>query len=187
MGKSKRMIVISLDAMGSIDFEAAAQLPNFKKFLRHASYSSQVSSIYPSLTYPAHVSIVTGRRPCNHGVINNTLIQPKRQSPDWCWQRKYVSGTTLYDEALKRGMKVAALLWPVTARSKITWNMPEIFANRPWTNQILTSVANGTPLYQLDLNQKFGSLRNGKHQPELDNFTDAAMTDTLRTDQEKLI
>lgn len=179
--KTRRLIVVSLDALGSTDFDTIRRLPNFKRFLKHAAYSRQVSSVYPSLTYPAHTTIVTGKTPAHHGVINNTLLQPARRSPDWCWQRKYVNGTTLYDEALARGMKVAALLWPVTAKSAITWNVPEIFANRPWTNQILTSLANGTPGYQFLLNQKFGRLRDGKRQPALDNFTHASLKYTLKT------
>lgn len=181
MGKSKRVIVISLDALGSIDFETVRQLPNFRRFLKYAAFSSQVQSIYPSLTYPAHTTIVTGRTPAHHGVVNNTLLQPERSSPDWCWQRHYIKGTTLYDEALARNMKVAALLWPVTAKSDITWNMPEIFANRPWSNQILTSAANGSLRYQLLMNQKFGRLRDGRCQPALDNFTQAVLKYTLRT------
>ena len=59
--KSKRLIVISLDALGSTDFEMFSQLPNFKKFIDHAAFCRQVRSVYPSLTYPAHTTIVTGR------------------------------------------------------------------------------------------------------------------------------
>lgn len=87
-----------------------------------------VDSVYPSITYPAHTTIVTGRYPCHHGVVNNTKIQPGRKSPDWYWQRKYIRGTTLYDEARSAGMTTAALLWPVTAKAKIHYNVPEIFA-----------------------------------------------------------
>ncbi|NCC00347.1 MAG: alkaline phosphatase family protein [Clostridia bacterium] len=173
------MIIISLDAVGSRDIEKAKELPGFKRFFADASSCMNVDSIYPSITYPAHTSIITGRYPKNHGVIDNTRLQPGRKSPDWYWQRRYIQGTTLYDEALAQGMKVAALLWPVTARSKITYNVPEIFANRPWTNQILTSLRNGTPFYQFLLNQKFGHLRNGKSEPELDNFTHASLKYTL--------
>ena len=36
--KSKRLIVISLDALGSTDFEMFLQLPNFKKFIDHAAF-----------------------------------------------------------------------------------------------------------------------------------------------------
>ena len=181
MGASKRLIVLSLDALGSIDFDTIRRLPNFRRFLKSAAFCRQVRSIYPSLTYPAHTTIVTGRTPAHHGVVNNTLLQPERSSPDWCWQRKYIKGTTLYDEALARGMTVAALLWPVTAKSRITWNVPEIFANRWWSNQILTSAANGTVGFQLMLNQKFGRMRDGKRQPNLDNFTHASLKYTLKT------
>ena len=63
--KSKRLIVISLDALGSTDFEMFSQLPNFKKFIDHAAFCRQVRSVYPSLTYPAHTTIVTGRPPAD--------------------------------------------------------------------------------------------------------------------------
>lgn len=179
--KTKRLIVVSLDALGSTDFEMFSQLPNFKKFIRHAAFCRQVRSVYPSLTYPAHTTIITGRPPSEHGIVNNIQIQPERSSPDWFWQRKYIKGTTLYDEALKKGMKVAALLWPVTAKSDITWNLPEIFANRRWTNQIMTSASNGTVGYQLMLNHKFGHLRDGIRQPALDNFVQASMKYTIKT------
>ena len=92
------------------------QLPNFGRFLKDASVCTNVESVYPSITYPAHTTIITGRMPNKHGIINNTKVQPGLASPDWYWQRKYIKGTTLYDEAIKSGMKVAALLWPVTAK-----------------------------------------------------------------------
>ena len=63
---------------------------------------------------------------------------------------------------LKKGLKVAALLWPVTAKSDIQYNVPEILQTGRGTNQIFTSLANGTPAYQAILNQKFGHLRDGE-------------------------
>lgn len=179
--RKRRMLILSLDAVGSRDIEKAKDLPGFARFFEGAAGCMAVDSVYPSITYPAHTTIVTGRYPCHHGVVNNTKIQPGRKSPDWFWQRKYIRGTTLYDEARSAGMTTAALLWPVTAKAKITYNVPEIFANRPWTNQILTSLANGTPMYQFHLNQKFGHLRNGIREPELDNFTHASLIYTLET------
>ncbi len=175
----QRMIVISLDAVGARDIPYLCSLPNFGKLWKRAAKCAHVQSVYPSITYPAHVSIVTGKKPVNHGVINNTLLQPMRPSPDWMWQRKYVKGTTLYDEALKKGWKVASLLWPVTAKSRITYNLPEVLANRPWENQIMVSALNGSPWYELELNKKFGSLRDGVHQPALDNFVHASAMHTI--------
>lgn len=177
---TEHMYIISLDGLGALDFEYIKTLPNFKELLNGASYCKNVFSVYPTLTYPAHVSIVTGKYPKNHGVINNTLMQPNRKSPDWYWQRKNIKGKTLYDLAIEKGMKVGAILWPVTAKSKIQFNMPEILAKRPWENQILVSLLNGTPLFQYDMNKKYGHLRNGITQPNLDNFTHEVFLDCIR-------
>ena len=181
MGKRpKYLFVISFDGLSSLDFEYIKKLPNFKDFLKEASYSKEVYSIYPSLTYPAHVTIVTGKYPKNHGVINNTKLQINKDSPDWYWHRKNIKGETIYDLAIKKGMKVAALLWPVTAKSKIQYNMPEIFPNRPWQNQLMVSAFNGSPYYQYKLNKLYGNLRKGIKQPYLDNFTHHSLLYTIK-------
>lgn len=177
---TKYLYVISFDGLSTLDFEYIKTLDNFKSFLNNASYCKEVYSVYPTLTYPAHASIVTGKYPKNHGIINNTLLQPNRERPDWYWQRKYIKGETLYDLAIDSGMTVAALLWPVTAKSRIQYNLPEIFANRPWQNQIMVSLLNGSPIYQYVLNKKFGHLRDGLKQPNLDNFTHQSLLYTIK-------
>lgn len=188
MAVKKKMIIVSLDAVGSKDLEYMAGLPNFKAFMERAAICRKVMSVYPSLTYPAHTSIVTGRFPKNHGIVNNLQIQPERESSDWFWQSRFIKGTTIYREAAKKGMKVAALLWPVTGRSKaIAYNLPEVLPNRWWQNQILVSFFNGSPLYELDLQRRFGRLRDGVKQPQLDHFVHASMLYTLRHYQPDLM
>ncbi|WP_453991155.1 alkaline phosphatase family protein [Bacillus nitroreducens] len=184
---TNHLLVISFDCLSSLDFPIIEELPNFKKLLEHASYCRNVETIYPSVTYPCHATIVTGRFPKNHGIVNNTFLQPGRPSPDWYWHRRHIKGTTLYDEAKKAGLKTAALLWPVTAKANIDYNMPEIFANRPWHNQIFVSLFNGSPLYQLDMNRKFGHLRNGLNQPQLDDFVLESTVETIKTRKPNLM
>ena len=91
------MIVVSLDAVGTEDLPFLKSLPNFGDFWREAAVCERVRSVYPSLTYPAHTTIVTGKYPANHGIVNNLRIQPRREKPDWFWQRRFVRGETLYD------------------------------------------------------------------------------------------
>lgn len=175
----KHVIIVSFDALSTLDFNSICKLPNFKKYIEKASYCKNVYSVYPSLTYPAHATIVSGKYPKNHGVINNTLVQPERKIPDWFWYRKYIKGDTFYDKAIEKGLKVAALLWPVTAKSKIQYNLPEIFANRPWQNQILVSLMSGSPIYQIKLVKRFGHILKGIQEPELDNFVHESVLYTL--------
>lgn len=178
--KDNRMVIISLDAVGARDLEFMRTLPNFGKFMEQSAICSNVQSVYPSVTYPAHTSIITGKKPVNHGVINNTLLQPERESPDWMWQRHFIRGTTLFDEAIDKGCRVAALLWPVTAKSRIQYCLPEVLANRPWQNQIVVSALNGTFGYQIEMLLKFGEAREGVRQPQLDNFIQKSTLHTIR-------
>ena len=61
--KNKYMIVISFDAVSCEDLEVLRKLPNFSKIIKEGALIKNVDSIYPSLTYPAHATIVTGRYP----------------------------------------------------------------------------------------------------------------------------
>ncbi|WP_053366616.1 alkaline phosphatase family protein [Bacillus sp. FJAT-27245] len=175
------LIVLSFDCLSSLDVPTLLKLPNFKSFINGSSYCTNVETIYPSVTYPCHTSIITGNYPNRHGVVNNTFVQPGQPSPDWYWHRRTINGTTLYDEAKKAGMKTAALLWPVTAGAEIDYNMPEIFANRPWQNQLLVSLLNGSPLFQIEMEARFGKLRRGIRQPELDDFVLESTIHTIKT------
>ena len=184
---TKRMIVISFDCLSSLDLPKLKTFSHFRHFFEKGSYAPQVETIYPSLTYPCHTSIITGNYPSRHGIINNTHIQPGRKSPDWHWYRSSINGTTLYDEAKKSKLTIASLLWPVTGRANIDYNLPEIFPNRPWQTQLLVSLFSGTPLYQWQLNKKFGHLRQGISQPYLDDFVLASCLDTIRTKKPNLL
>jgi predicted AlkP superfamily pyrophosphatase or phosphodiesterase len=184
---TKHLIVISFDCLSALDFPFLEKLPNFKELISNGAYCRHVETIYPSVTYPCHATIVTGNFPNRHGIISNTLLQPGNPSPDWYWHRHHIKGTTLYDEAKKAGMTTAALLWPVTAGAKIDYNMPEIFANLRWDHQIAVSLRNGSPLYQLEMNRRFGSIRNGLNQPELDNFVLESSVKTIKTRKPNLM
>ena len=185
--KNKYVIVISFDAVSEEDLEFLSKQPNFSKLIKNGALIKNVESVYPSLTYPAHVTIVTGKYPKNHGVINNTVLDFKNDNPDWYWYRKYIKGDTIFDLAEKSGMKTCSILWPVTARSKITYNMPEIFCTKRYDNQILKSALAGSKIYQVNMNKRFGYLRQGMEEPYLDNFATEVAKKTIRELKPNLI
>ena len=185
--KNKYVIVISFDAVSEEDLEFLSKQPNFSKLIKNGALIKNVESVYPSLTYPAHATIVTGKYPKNHGVINNTVLDFKNDNPNWYWYRKYIKGDTIFDLAEKSGMKTCSILWPVTARSKITYNMPEIFCTKRYDNQILKSALAGSKIYQVNMNKKFGYLRQGMEEPYLDNFATEVAKKTIRELKPNLI
>lgn len=187
LATNQHLVVISLDSLGYLDIRDHLQeLPILNKLVQRGTWVRSVTGIYPTLTYPSHTTIITGQYPKTHGVVNNTLIQPTRTSPDWFWYQKRVQSPTLYDLARQQKMTTAAFLWPVTAGSKITYNLAEIFPNRIWTNQVLVSLKASSPLFLLEMNQKYGKLRRGIRQPELDEFITACAVDTLKTKRPNL-
>ncbi len=176
-----KMYIISFDGLSKVDMKYLKNKRNFNKLLKDASFSFNVKSIYPSITYPAHTSISTGNFPNKHGIVNNTKIQPERKSPDWFWQEKYIKSETFQQLATKNGYDVMCLLWPVTAGANIKYNLPEIFPNRPWQNQIILNMLNGSIAFQIDLFLKNKHLMDGLKQPNLDNFTHANLMYAAKT------
>ncbi|MFC6324272.1 alkaline phosphatase family protein [Companilactobacillus baiquanensis] len=187
MSTNQHMVIISLDSMGFRDInEHQNELPTLNKLVNGGTWVKSVTGIYPTLTYPSHTTIITGQYPSVHGIVNNTKIQPERRSPDWYWYQGDVRSTTLYDLARQKGLTTASFLWPVTAGSKINYNLAEIFPNRIWTNQVLVSLRASSPLFLLKMNHKYGKLRNGIKQPQLDEFITACAVDTIENKKPNL-
>lgn len=181
MNHKHKIIVISFDGLGTDDWRTAEKMPGFARFMKEAAYCTTVETVYPSLTYPAHCSIATGRLPVHHRVVQNRLVQPQRMaSPDWYWKRSYVQGKTIYEAAKEKGLKTASFLWPVTAGAKIDYHVPEIFANRKWDNQILASLRSGSKKLQVEIFAKFGKMMRGIQEPYLDNFIHESVKYTLK-------
>lgn len=177
--KSNYMIIISFDAVSTEDLEILKTLPNFKKIIDGGSLIKNVDSVYPTLTYPAHATIVTGKYPKNHGIIDNTIFHAGDFNPNWYWYRKAIKCETIYDLAKKKGLSTCSLLWPVTGRSSIKYNLAEIFKVKPHHNQLMQSICAGSLFYQLELNNKFGHIRRGITQPALDDFVIEAAKYTI--------
>lgn len=182
-----KLVVISLDSLGFRDLNELQNLtPNLAKLIKRGTWVKRVQGIFPTLTYPSHTSIITGQYPAVHGIVNNTKLQPRRLSPDWYWYRKDVKSVPLYDLAHDAGLTTAAFLWPVTAGSKINYNLAEIFPNRIWTNQVLVSLKASSPWFLIEMDRRFGKLRHGIKQPWLDDFITACAVDTLKRKQPDL-
>lgn len=174
------MLIISLDALKATDIDIMKTLPNFSLLIESGAHGQRVKTIYPSLTYPAHTTIVTGNYPKNHGIVNNKLLKPTTKINPWYWFRKYIKAPTLYDICKKNKLKVGSIFWPVTANSSIKYNMPEIFSYKKYVTQEMSSLLGGSFFYQLKLFKKYSSIKNGIREPELDDFAISCAIDTLK-------
>ena len=110
----QKVIVLSADAMVYEDMEYLKTLPNYKKYLAGGAEVKRVRSIYPTVTYPVHVTLATGAWPDRHGVVSNNEFHPGVLNLPWNWFHHPVKIPDLFDAAKKAGLSTAGVFWPVT-------------------------------------------------------------------------
>ena len=165
--------------MGGRDLAYMETLPNFGSFFKRAAGCGEVVSVYPSLDVSGPCEHRNGPVPEESRIVNNLQVQPERETVGLVLARKYVRGTTLYDEAVKRGYRVASLLWPVAGKAKVHYNLPEVLLKPAGQNQLGDVRDEWDASLRAGAQMKFGSLRDGIRQPQLDHFVHAPMSYTM--------
>ena len=121
-----KLLVFCLDALCSLDLDFIKTLPNLGWVLKNGSYIQHVEPVYPSLTYPCHVSILTGCYVKKHGVPHNEKVKAGYPNQTWYNQRSDVKCATLLDNAKTYGYSTCSISWPVTGGADFDLNMPMI-------------------------------------------------------------
>lgn len=121
-----KLLVFCLDALCSLDLETMKSLPNLGLVIANCSYVRHAEPIYPSLTYPCHVSILTGNYVNKHGIPHNEKVIAGEPDQPWYNQRSDVRCATLLDLAKKNGYRTCSISWPVTGGADFDLNMPMI-------------------------------------------------------------
>lgn len=185
---AKHLIVISIDALSEDNWDEAKKLPNFSKLINEGVYSTELKSVFPTHTYVVHTSMVTGVYSHKHGIVHNNLFQPfiPDNAQNWYWYQRDIKVPTIYDLARDQGMITAGLLWPVTGKSSIKYNLPEIAAIKN-ENQAFKVLRNGSLFYAIALELRFGKHRKGVQQPHLDDFTTFCAIDTIKRKKPNLL
>ncbi|WP_107942550.1 alkaline phosphatase family protein [Metasolibacillus fluoroglycofenilyticus] len=186
--QNKYVIVVSYDAFSKDNWESAKSKPNLAKLIENGASTDLVQSVYPTLTYVIHSSYVTGVYPDKHGVFHNNPLQPfvPENDQNWHWFRSDIQVPTIYEAAHKKGLKTAGLLWPVSGKAKIDYNIPEIKAVKN-ENQALKILKSGSKLFTLAMELKYGKVRQGIEQPYLDDFTTLCAVDTIKNKKPNLL
>jgi predicted AlkP superfamily pyrophosphatase or phosphodiesterase len=150
-GPTRRVLVISLDGLDAGYLQKrdayALKIPTLRRLMAAGAMARGVTSVYPSVTYPAHTSIVTGAFPARHGINANELFEPPdaTQTGAWHWFAREIRVETLWDAAARKGLKVGMVSWPVGGGAG-DYNVPEILAfGKPLPETLALMKANQRP------------------------------------------
>jgi predicted AlkP superfamily pyrophosphatase or phosphodiesterase len=128
-----RLVLVSIDGFRPV-FYTQAKYRKLAPTL--ASLSDQgeraphgIEPIFPSITYPNHISMVTGAYSAEHGIYNNRIYsKTEGNTQDWYWYERDIRVPTLWQKAKQAGLRVALFRWPASTGAKVDWQLPEIFA-----------------------------------------------------------
>lgn len=132
-GQTERVIMICVDGMVPDYYTAPDKLglkvPTLTMMKNGGAYADGVESVYPTVTFPAHTTLVTGARPAVHGIVQNRIFEPPTdpQTRFWYWYARDLKADTLWTVAKKAGLVTAAAHWPVTVGADIPYNVAEIY------------------------------------------------------------
>jgi len=126
---ANKMIVISVDGMRAEfyqnpDFPA----PTLRRLAKEGVSATSVRTVFPTVTYANHTSMMTGHYPAVHGIHTNKIFDPEKGPLKiWNWETSRIKVPTFWQKARENGKTVAILMWPVTVGTRENWIVPEIF------------------------------------------------------------
>jgi predicted AlkP superfamily pyrophosphatase or phosphodiesterase len=107
--------------------EPRFKAPNLRALAARGIQAKKVTGIFPTVTYPAHATLATGCRPARHGIISNTVFDPRDGGKKWYWEAAHLKAVPLWDAAHRDGKKTSVIRWPTTLGAEIDYHFPEGF------------------------------------------------------------
>jgi len=111
------VILISFDGF-RWDYLDRGLTPNLDKIINDGVRALSLRPVFPSKTFPNHISIVTGLYPEHHGIILNYIKNPFNGKIYRLGDREAVSdpvwysGEFIWETAEKQGVTTASFFWP---------------------------------------------------------------------------
>ena len=131
--KDRHVILITIDGFPArLWNDPALPVPILRQLAAQGAAANAMETSNPSVTWPAHTTLITGVSPRTHGVLFNGLVvrqgpgKPLKIEP-WVDKTRLVFTPTLYDIAAEAGLTTAESDWVAVTRAQgIRWSFGEI-------------------------------------------------------------
>ncbi len=129
-----RVVMISIDGLMPSSYTSpSSPALNLRKMASEGAWADGVVGVLPTVTYPSHTTLITGVDPAVHGIVDNRIFDPENRSNGaWYWYARDIRVPTLPMAARARGLRAAAVAWPVTIGMDLDYVVPEYWrSNHP--------------------------------------------------------
>lgn len=122
-------ILISIDGFAHHYLEKY-QPKNILQIANEGVLANGMEPVFPTKTFPNHVSIVTGEYPQDHGIFHNKFynreIKKEYKLGDGKFDSRWLTATPIWAYAEQHGLKSAIYFWP-ESETKVNNNLPNEF------------------------------------------------------------
>ncbi|MBI4466924.1 MAG: alkaline phosphatase family protein [Acidobacteria bacterium] len=129
-GRVEHVVVVSIDGLRPAYYlepdRHGLQVPMLRRLVAAGAFAVGMQSVFPTLTYPAHTSLVTGVPPRRHGIFLNEAPDPELRF-GLRWYAEDIRARTLYQAAEEKGLRTALVFWPVSLGARADAVFPEFW------------------------------------------------------------
>ena len=134
-GSIHHVLLITLDGLLPDSYEHpdahGLKVPTLRWLIANGASSDGALSVFPSVTFPSHTSMTTGVFPGAHGIVGNTMFDPREHDLDELyWYAEDIKRDPIWRVVERAGYQAALVHWPVSVGAKVTWLVPEFWRAR---------------------------------------------------------
>jgi predicted AlkP superfamily pyrophosphatase or phosphodiesterase len=128
------VILVSIDGLAAYNFDdPLADVPTLRWMAANGARAESMQTVFPSVTWPTHTTLVTGVSPGRHGVLANGYFDRTQGKkipllPDPLFDKEeIVKVPTIYDVAQRAGLKTSGVNWPASRNARhLNWQVPDV-------------------------------------------------------------
>ena len=104
------VIVLSWDGMRH-DYMDRETFPALERMEQEGVRAGRLDAVFPSSTFPGHVSMATGVRPAQHGIVDNQFLDRIKGRFEYSGLADWIDAEPIWITAERQGRKVATYFW----------------------------------------------------------------------------
>lgn len=104
------VVVLSWDGMRH-DYPDRDEFPALNRIARDGVRAGRLTPVFPSSTFPGHVSMATGTYPDVHGIVDNVFLDREKGRYAYDSDANWLDAEPLWIAAERQGVKTATYFW----------------------------------------------------------------------------
>jgi predicted AlkP superfamily pyrophosphatase or phosphodiesterase len=104
------VIVLSWDGMRH-DYPDRGDFPALARMATEGVRAKRLTPVFPSSTFPGHVSMATGTYPDRHGIVDNVFLDQERGRYAYSGDASWIEAEPLWIASERQGVKTATYFW----------------------------------------------------------------------------